>query len=514
MFKHDVEHSSRGSQNQILWPQHEVLGAKTEKIPGARAMLVSVSKDVDLTTTTKVSPRVLRWCLNLLRPSLFTKQPAKKDLVPTAYLDGIRGLAAFLVYWQHHQGWARLGGPANEILENGYGFEDRYYFAAMPVFRLLFTGGHFAVPVFFVLSGYVLSLKPVSLIHAGNFLKLGDTLASALFRRWIRLHLPVVGTTFLYMTTFHLFGMWTAYPDHQATFMDELLTWYKDFWKFSFVFRPHKVPWPVYNVHLWSIAVEFKGSIVVYTALLAFSRFTRNTRLQVTAGLIFYFLYIVDGWYCAMFLSGMMICELDQLARVNNLPDIFVALVRHKTRIFYALFVASIYLGGVPSYGVGIEKLKTTPGWYYLSFLKPEAGKDTKWFYQFWAASCLVASTRHLPWLKRFFEMRFNQYLGRISFGLYLFHGPVLWLLGDRLYAAVGWQRDDRNEGLTGWVNIHPISKAGPLGLEPAFLLPQLILLPITLWMAEIAMKLFDEPSVKFAQWVYRQGVGQSTVKI
>lgn len=427
---------------------------------------------------------------------------------PTAYLDGIRGFAAFLVYWQHHQGWARIGGTANSIFENGYGFNDRYYFAALPGIRLMFTGGHFAVPVFFVLSGYVLSVKPLS--YLGDFVKLEENLSSAMFRRWIRLHLPVIGTTFVYMSTWHLFGIWTSYPEHKPTYSTELTSWVKDFWRFSFLFRGDDKPWPIYNVHLWSISYEFKGSIVVYTTLLALSRFRRNARLLTVAALIFYFLYMVDGWYCAMFLSGMILCELDQLARTNTFPSLHgwhSISSQSQKRIVYALLLLSLYLAGAPSYGLDIDKYKTTPGWYYLSLLAPSAARDAKWFYQFFAATFFVACVPQISWLRRFFEARFNQYLGRISFGLYLVHGPVLWVLGDRVYAAVGYERDSMNQGLENWRNLFPLSKAGPLGLEVAFLVPQLVLLPFTLWLAECATKMFDEPSVRFAQWAYRRAL-------
>jgi hypothetical protein len=47
------------------------------------------------------------------------------------------------------------------------------------------------------------------------------------------------------------------------------------------------------------------------------------------------------------------------------------------------------------------------------------------------------------------------------------------------------------------------MSKAGPLGLEPSFLAPHLILLPFTLWVAEVVTKLIDEPSVRFVAWLY-----------
>ncbi|KAL3417155.1 acyltransferase [Phlyctema vagabunda] len=452
-----------------------------------------------------------KWCIDLLKPSLFSRRSSKK-VTPTAYLDGLRGFAALLVYWQHHEGWARLSGPANEIFENAYGYQDRYYFAAIPGVRLLFTGGHFAVTVFFVLSGYVLSVKPLSLIYSGNLSKFNDSLASAFFRRWLRLHLPIIGTTFLYMTSWHMFGFWTSYPEHKSNYLDEFSSWYRDFWRFSFVFKlasPTNPPWLEYNVHLWSIPVEFRGSIVVYTTLFAFSRSKRNARLLSEIALIFYFLFMVDGWFCSMFLAGLLLCELDLLAQSNDLPAVFYRCRSElwKSPFFYVLFACSIYLSGVPSSKPDIETLRESPGWYYLSYLKPAAIQDSKWFYLFWAAAFLVAATRHVHLLKRFFETRFNQYLGRISFGLYLVHGPVLWILGDRLYAAVGWRRDFNNEGLTAWSDIYPLSKSGPLGLEIAFLAPHLILLPFTLWLAEITTRLFDEPSVRFAQWLYRNSI-------
>jgi len=93
---------------------------------------------------------------------------------PTAYLDGLRGFAALLVYWHHHELWVR--NPF--IFENAFGFEGNFYFATLPGVRTFFTGGHYSVTVFFVLSGYVLSIKPLSLIEKGDFAGLSEHLAS------------------------------------------------------------------------------------------------------------------------------------------------------------------------------------------------------------------------------------------------------------------------------------------------------------------------------------------------
>lgn len=449
--------------------------------------------------------RAIKWGLDLVRPSFLTKlgAPPRQQLRRTAYLDGLRGFAAFLVYVGHHELWPRSLNEGSRIFESSFGHDNQYYLICLPGIRTLFSGGHYSVAVFFVISGYVLSTKPMMLIQSGDYLKLGDNLGSALFRRWLRLYIPLICTTFVYMTTWHAFGVWTD-SEHQSNYRDEIWHWYAEFKNFSFLYNTGGDPWFSYNSHSWSIPVEFKGSIVIYTALPALSRCTRNARLWCEVGLIFYFLYIADGWFCALFVTGMLLCDLDLLAANNNLPHFLTRLEPFKELIFFNLLIISIYLGGVPAHTFDIENLRKQKGWYYLSFLKPQAVFDYKWFYLFWAATLAVASIPRIPWLKSFFETRFNQYLGRISFALYLVHGPILWTIGERLYAAVGWSRAANvAANIPGWVDIVPLSKAGPLGLELAFLVPQLILLPLTFWVAEIVTKLFDEPSVKFAQWLY-----------
>lgn len=248
-----------------------------------------------------------------------------------------------------------------------------------------------------------------------------------------------------------------------------------------------------------------KGSIVVYTSLLAFSRLSRNARLLASVGLILYFMYFVDGWYLAMFVMGMLQCDLGLLALDNNLPTPLARLAKLKQPFFWLLLAGGIYLGGCPAASQDLNVLRESPGWYYLSFMKPEAMYDYKWFFLFCAASLAIASISQISILKRFFENRFNQYLGRVAYGLYLVHGPVLWTIADRIYAATGCTKSSHGITAARWVNVAQLPKSGPLGLELNFVLPQLLILPITLWMAELVTRLFDEPSVRFAQWLYRR---------
>lgn len=87
----------------------------------------------------------LRWGADILRPSIMTRSAPQKQIRRLAYLDGLRGFAAFLVYWQHHQLWPLRSVNTGRILESGYGVEGQYRFATLPIVRTFFTGGHFAV---------------------------------------------------------------------------------------------------------------------------------------------------------------------------------------------------------------------------------------------------------------------------------------------------------------------------------------------------------------------------------
>ncbi|KID73458.1 O-acetyltransferase PaAT-1 [Metarhizium brunneum] len=423
----------------------------------------------------------------------------------TAYLDGLRGFAALIVYWHHHVLWAHK--EDIEIFENGFGYNQQYYFAALPGVRLFFSGGHLAVSIFFVLSGYVLSIKPLRLIEKNDTSGLAEHLGSAIFRRWLRLFLPVAATSFIYATSWHLFGLWVDGAEPHDSWLHEMWFFYCELKNFSFPFKDGGVPWLSYNVYLWSIPIEFKGSMVIFTSLLAMSRCSLNARLWCQISLIGYFMYIADGWYCAMFIAGMLLGHLDLLAEVDrdNLPSLLTRLAPYKNIICYHFLLVGIYLGGVPSANQDVDQLANTRGWHILSYLKPQAVFDYKWFYLFWAAVLLITSVSNIGWLKRFFETHTCQYLGRVSYALYLVHGPVLWIIGDRLYTVVGFHGQSQREHIPRWVNKFELPQMGPFGLEVAYLLPQAILLPLTLCMADFVTRVIDKPSVQFAAWAYRK---------
>ncbi|KAF2761276.1 hypothetical protein EJ05DRAFT_491938 [Pseudovirgaria hyperparasitica] len=442
------------------------------------------------------------------RPSFagLKNERSNTKLRETAYLDGLRGFAAFLVYILHHELWAHSAlNHADRILENGFGHHGNFYFACLPFIRNFFTGGHIAVGCFFVISGYVLTLKPLTMINNGEYGKLGDNLASAIFRRWFRLWVPIAIVTFLYATFLHLTDLKGPHQMN-TTWLGEVWDWYVELKNYSFVFNMGGKDYFYLNDHIWTIPCELRGSLVVYLACLSFARFSRNARLYAELALLWYFMWIVDGWFVAYFVAGMILADLDVLAKLGNLPRWIVNLAPYQEMIWYSLFMIGMFFAGVPSQSNELEDIRVTPGWYWLSFLKPQAVFAPKWFYLFFGAVPIVAVIPRIHFLKAFFESRFCQFMGRISYCFYLAHGPVLWLVGGRLYSAVGLVREGLDETeFPGWPNAFPIPHIGPLGLESNFLLVNIITLPLTLWLGDVMTKLIDEPCVRAAGNLWRK---------
>jgi hypothetical protein len=146
-----------------------------------------------------------------LLPSFILASKGKKPrkLFPTSYLDGLRGVAALFVVIHHY---AHL---YTESSMTGYHYEkaakgSHDWFFLMPLVRVIHSG-HFMVAIFFVISGYVLSYRSLKLARQGKYVELLDSLSSSVFRRWLRLHLPVVASTFLGFILAR-WGMWHDLP--------------------------------------------------------------------------------------------------------------------------------------------------------------------------------------------------------------------------------------------------------------------------------------------------------------
>ena len=282
----------------------------------------------------------------------------------TAYLDGLRGIAALIVVASHY---VAQFAPA---LYEGYGSgaevnaKENIYILQLPILRIL-SSGQFMVVLFFIMSGCVLSIRGLSLARSGKHAEFVKTLASSVFRRWVRLHFPVIAAMFISMIISRANG-WTRLPRgwlnpppqtqiaERSTIQKAITTFTMAVhepnlvvrenvkkpvrldWYFNMAPRMKTLPeqlqhWIIsvndvcnpfrfgvivgnpgpYNAGgiLWTIPGEWLGSMVVFLVLFGVAWTTPNIRF-LSILIITVYCHIMSKWEIASFLSGMLIAEL------------------------------------------------------------------------------------------------------------------------------------------------------------------------------------------------------------
>lgn len=362
-----------------------------------------------------------------IRPGGLTR---KKKLSKTAYLDALRGWAAFIVVFYHS------------------GRADGRPIWQMP-FVHLFDSGHGMVAIFFVISGYVLSYRMLTLMRKRDFTGLYNALASASFRRWFRLFLPTgLATLFVVFLT----RTWILHPGPVERFDStwyHLWHWFNDWlessnpladikgWWYPLVFRT------VYLDQMWTIPVEYRGSMVLFLHCAICGRMATRTRMLYTS-LIIILCYYWQLVYVSLFLFGMLIAEssLENMAAAdtandddnNTLPTTKPwSKASTRTTAFRntlttpVLFILAIFFVSQPeNFGSNdhwpwpsLQRL--VPNWWY-------PGSDEQFWVSFGAALLVFVLDRS-PTLQKPLRWPISQYLGEISFGLYAVHLPIFWAL-------------------------------------------------------------------------------------
>ena len=103
------------------------------------------------------------------------------------WLDGLRGVAAAIVVWSHMTA-GKLVTPYRSFWDSPAS-ENRHLFQIAP-FRIFFSGPGM-VDIFFVVSGYSISVGLIKLRHEGSLAGFHQRLTSSVVRRIFRLCFPV-----------------------------------------------------------------------------------------------------------------------------------------------------------------------------------------------------------------------------------------------------------------------------------------------------------------------------------
>jgi peptidoglycan/LPS O-acetylase OafA/YrhL len=424
-------------------------------------------------------------------------RPAK--LAPTAYLDGMRGLAALFVFFCHYSY------QAFKIAESWGADENHYHFWKLPFLRLWYQGP-VAVCVFFVISGYALSYRPMKLIRSRSYNDLATTMSSLIFRRGIRLYLPTAISSLMVIGLLRIGAYeWTREFANDRTFMKnivephparmedgyaQLQDWAWEMFKSFNVFTwDPAASRMAYDVHLWTIPVEFRCSLYLFLVILGTARLQTKYRF-LTVAVCSWFTYRYSRWELLLFFCGMLLAEMDhirgahvpqpELPTKEEAPKTTSPLDRLKSAFWISLSIGALYLMCQPDAGGD-----HTPGWIYLTSLIPEWWSVEK--YRYWQSIggvLFVLSVGHSPGWQRFFNTGVVQYFGKISYAIYLMHGPAMHTVGYHwekwAYSMTGVEGHSYNAG---------------------FFLGSLFVVPTVIWWADVFWRAVDVPTVKFAKW-------------
>lgn len=414
----------------------------------------------------------------------------------TAWLDGLRGVAALLVmtYHYHLEWWLFwLEAPWGAAEDQGWEIWR------LPYLRLLFCAGHTQVSIFFVLSGFVLSWSPLGSIHRNNMEKLAHSLGSAAFRRWLRLYLPCFVVGFYSMLEVR-WGIANIIAPYHGDFFPQVWDYIKACEKFADPLHIDRAEMEFvhpYNWTMWTIPHEFAGSLLVFLLVLAVARIPSFGRRAAFLGFIAFYAMSKARWTYWLFSTGVLLSDyirfrggFEKLSRSTTLP---------ARLCWTAVLILALWLAGVPEHST----FYPATGYEFLDTITPENWMEVEGggrFWWCWSGIMIITSTCHLTTVRSFFAMSFNRFLGRISYMLYITHRLVYHSIGKPFHNQMStWLSVKKHNDLLDLdYNAPPEGGAAVL----LWLISWLFLLPLALFVAHWCEVLIDGPSVKLAKWV------------
>ncbi|WP_165848153.1 acyltransferase family protein [Paraburkholderia lacunae] len=330
------------------------------------------------------------------------------------YLDGLRGWAAFVVLLCHLFPFflLRAHGPAADgftHLLSGRTFAGYVEYAILSialVFYRFFTDGDTPVYVFFVLSGYVLSVGYVKT-------RKRELITDQALRRYIRLTAPIFCACFIAFVFLKLGFMYNQRVAmlSGSDWIGGFYRWTPSFWGFVkfalFDVYFHFDDTRSYLFVLWTMRVELFGSFLIFCSLSLCGGLERR---WAAYGIIFVATWFVDQDLIA-FLMGLFIAEAYQLEDVRRF------LARRGLKI-----LAPIALIGVLVSPVVLFHFVPRNVWPSVESV---------------VASIIVVSVMIFAPLQKMFSMKLSGFLGRISFSLYLTHPLVICSFGSWYFIAL-----------------------------------------------------------------------------
>lgn len=344
------------------------------------------------------------------------------------YLDGLKGIGCVIVFLTHFV-FAFYYGMYHYQPESCHLPGNMDILIGKSPLNLFFNGNT-AVRLFLILSGYLLCR---SFFLTGD----KDRLAQSAKKRYLRLMPAVLSVNIVIWLSMKL-GL---YQNAQAAVLAGSEEWFAGFNAFapSFADMLKESLYGCllfgtndYNGVLWTLQMLFLGAYLDYALAALVSR--RRWRWLLYAVLA---VLLLRTDFLGMFL-GYVLCDFmhtdwewrRRLCACRTLNWLF--------------FAGGLYFMCYPSAGFGYEGTM----WGVLPFVFVN-------YYHILGVLCFVFSVLNLEPVQRFFSIRVFQYLGRISYSLYLIHFPVIATFGAWFFLRF---QEMLGYNLTGLLNLILIS--------------------------------------------------------
>ncbi|KAK9441673.1 acyltransferase [Metarhizium brunneum] len=409
-----------------------------------------------------------------------------RQLHKTSFLDGLRGYASFIVAVFHLLGIQ----PNNEWIEETWGVNEQEGMGSnllqLPFIRVLFLGVPM-VTCFFLISGFVLSYRSVLLIRSGEHERLSESLVSLIFRRGFRLFLPTIAVIIFEKILVPCIyrsppPVWTMMSDVYAQTSAAMYCW----------------GWDNHNVsllHLWTIPIEFCCSMLLFLVSIGVSRLRTWMRLFVVGVLIIHS-NASGHWAVFLFMAGLFIAEteafIEQRKRSQkgskSVGEGMQWISRLQSAFWITIFLVGLYLAGYP-----IHRVESSFDFRWVYPHTPKVYLDTEGFYlplKFWtsvSSVLVIVALFRVPTLQKAFTTPVAQYLGDVSYSVYLVHNAIQISIGADIKAKVhSWFGADNSQ----W------KRAAILVLDIVFIMG------IVIWVADIFWRFVDKPIVRFTRYL------------
>lgn len=457
----------------------------------------------DLPTIQTVVVKALRTAKHELtptfvRPHSFGSPTKASRLRPTSYLDGIRAVGTLVVIFTH------TVVPHWGLTESAWGRDGGYHYVVLlPFIRLIFCGRSM-VYILYVISGYVISYSILQTQKDAPWEKAPISLTTSVLRRWIRLYLPPLVVSFVYMLCTHfglleftrdfvgdsamLLGGPGALPARLPTLGAQIWHYKETHWarmidNFTWADRS-----PEYDAHLWTIRSQFNASVVVYAVLLMLSRVKTKFRMPVLSTITL-FCFFWGRWECVIHLAGTALAELD--TRNTNTSHILPGHDGNNrgtrqsltTKIFWTVnLISSLWFLSTP-----IMDAFLTPGFIWFDTHLPSFLQEERFgIMAMFGAMQFIWVMSRCKSFQPIFTYAPILYLGKISFMMYVLHGPVMRTAG--LFACKMMFKTFGNGTFLTWI----------MGI----FVELVVTLVVTTCLSDIVYRLVELKSVSFGRWL------------